>query len=272
MFDWKEFLMILPVVLFLAWCIYYLSCNESRYYCSFSSVIANINHLIQKIWSELKRNTVEILGVVFKLALAALGVCALGDANRWNVWWIAGIAVFVTLCYCFRVCVEMKRAQLTRTCHYVNRRNNKKVWFFTITHAFEFLLPLLCLFLAYAYFMELHFQKHHTENDWKNVATAIKVAIVFVSSVIVILSACCKRHYVTPADQNQLLPISTDPTFPRNWNEVFLALPADVDNPTVQDANAAEMMPRESEDQVVADARQTYVKNQPVAADPPEVI
>ncbi|KAK1402456.1 hypothetical protein POM88_002061 [Heracleum sosnowskyi] len=177
MVDWKEICMILPVILVIAWCIYYLSCNKDVYHYHVSNVIMNVKYLIQKIWSVFKRNTTECLGVVFQLAIVALPSFLLPDAHTLNASCIAFIATFAILCFCFKVCVEMKRAQLTRKFHYVNRRNNKKVWFFTITHGLEFLLPLSYLLLAYTYFMELHLPNHHKEKDWEMVASALKIFI-----------------------------------------------------------------------------------------------
>lgn len=277
MFHWKELYIVLPFIMILAWLIYYLSCQESRYYIKVSTVInyliRKIKDLAMKISSQFRRNPTECLGVVFQLEIAALTSLLPRDLHIWNVRLIESIAIFAILCYCFKVFVEMKRAQLTPTLHYVNRRNNERVCFFTITHGLEFLLPLLYLLLAYAYFKELHLQNHHVKNDWKMAASAIKIFIELLSALLAVMGAC-KVYYMSRNDQNQLIPVNMIHNVPHNWNErilVYGVLPRDAENQVVADSNDAEVVQRDVENQSVADANVPEMENQSIA-DPPEVL
>ncbi|XP_017227383.1 uncharacterized protein LOC108203136 [Daucus carota subsp. sativus] len=278
MFHWKKFDVVLPFVLFLFWLIYHLSCRKTRYYISVSTVITyfmrKIKALAIKIWSQFRRNPTECLGVLFQLEIAALTSLLPTEPHLWTVRLIESIAIFAILSYCFKVFVEMKRAQLTPTLHYVNTRNNERVCFFTITHGLEFLLPLLYLLLAYAYFKELHLENHHMKNDWKMAASAIKMFIDILSGLLAVMGAC-KVYYWTRNEQNQLLPVSMTHNIPRNWNERILAsgvLPRDAQYQNVANFSDA-VVQRHAENQSVAGATASVrdSENQP-NADPPEVI
>lgn len=144
---------------------------------------------------------VEYLNVVYKLALFALAKSVSGHPDIWKVYWMISFATFAISCYCLKLVVERKRAQLTPTSQLLTPTNSEKVWFLTATDALEFLFPLSYLRLAFFYFMELNPINHSMENYGDTLAHATKIGIDVLAVVLIVISITEIRRKAKVEDQ-----------------------------------------------------------------------
>ena len=133
---------------------------------------------------QLNRNKAEYLNVLHKLALVALSKSATGDADIWKVYWMTSFATFAICCYCLKLFVERKRAQLTPSSQSITPPKTEKV--LTATNALDFIVLVSYLRLAFVYFMELNLKNHPSENIWKDLSHATKICID-VAGILIIL-------------------------------------------------------------------------------------
>nr|XP_017226999.1 PREDICTED: uncharacterized protein LOC108202902 isoform X3 [Daucus carota subsp. sativus] len=173
-------------------CYIYYVCMEQGSYHRHVIVVADritalfsmIRSFIKNVSSELNRNKAEYLNFLYKLALLALSKSATGDADLWKVYWMTSFATFAIGCYCLRLFVERKRAQLTPSQSATPPKSEKVL---TTTNALDFIVLLSYLQLAFAYFMELNLKNHPWEVFWTNFSYATKVCIDVAGVVIILM-------------------------------------------------------------------------------------
>ncbi|KAL1802008.1 hypothetical protein ACET3Z_030655 [Daucus carota] len=192
-------LIVVLVLMLLAWSMYCLCSHQGRDF--HHRMILKTKNLARNIWFDLKKNVVEYLNVVYKLALFALAKSVSGHPDIWKVYWMISFATFAISCYCLKLVVERKRAQLTPKSQLLTPTNSEKVWFLTATDALEILFPLSYLRLAFFYFMELNPINHPMEKYGDTLAHATKIGIDVLAVVLIIISISEIRRKAKVEDQ-----------------------------------------------------------------------
>ncbi|WOH13966.1 hypothetical protein DCAR_0933480 [Daucus carota subsp. sativus] len=194
-----------------------------------TALFSMIRSFIKNVSSELNRNKAEYLNVAHKLALVALSKSATGDADIWKVYWMTSFATFAICCYCLKLFVERKRAQLTPSSQSVTPPKTEKV--LTTTNALDFIVLVSYLRLAFVYFMELNLKNHPSENIWKDLSYATKICID-VAGVLIILMIIIEIANTEQQVEDQSV---ADPPKAVLWavkNQSVVVVMKDVKNPS----------------------------------------
>ena len=149
-----------------------------------------------------ERNLAEYMNLSYKLAVFALSKSVSGDAAMWKVYYMTGFATFAIGCYCVKLSVERKRAQLTLSSLPVTPTNSNKV--LTATNALEFLFPSTYLRVAFGYCMLLNLKDHPSEDFWKKFLYATKICIDVLAALITVVCIIETRNKEQQAEDQSV--------------------------------------------------------------------